>query len=41
MRFMIIVKAAPETLTKTFFSPSFGMVANPFGVLGMLIVPTM
>jgi PhnB protein len=28
-------------LTKTFFSPSFGMVADRFGIMWMLIVPTM
>jgi len=28
-------------LSKTFFSPSFGMVADRFGIMWMLIVPTM
>jgi PhnB protein len=28
-------------LTKTFFSPSFGMVVDRFGITWMLIVPTM
>jgi len=28
-------------LTKTFFSPSFGMVVDRFGIMWMLIVPTM
>jgi PhnB protein len=28
-------------LTKTFFSPSFGMVADRFGIMWMLIIPTM
>ena len=30
-----------QPLTKTFFSPSFGMVADRFGIMWMLIVPTM
>ena len=28
-------------LTKTFYSPSFGMVVDRFGVMWMLIVATM
>ena len=30
-----------QPLTKTFFSPSFGMVADRFGIMWLLIVPTM
>jgi PhnB protein len=26
-------------LSKTFFSPAFGMVADPFGVSWMVVVP--
>ncbi len=30
-----------QPLTKTFFSPSFGMVVDRFGIMWLLIVPTM